>query len=239
MRKPILPQRYREAGHMKLIYQGKTKDVYENPDGTITLKLKDDATGKDGVFDPGENAVGLSIEGLGRESLKLSAYYFELLKSKNIPTHYLFSNLPAAEMTVLPAQMFGKGIEFICRLRADGSFLRRYGAYTSSGAELGFLVEVTIKDDHRQDPPITEDALAALRIMTFEEYKICKKLTQKTAWLISEDLRAKGLELFDIKFEFGKNGSDILLIDEISAGCMRVYKDGEIVKPMDLGGFII
>ncbi|MCL2038225.1 phosphoribosylaminoimidazolesuccinocarboxamide synthase, partial [Candidatus Saccharibacteria bacterium] len=60
---------------MKLIYSGKTKDVFENDDGQYVLKLKDDATGKDGVFDPGENSVALSIEGLGRGSLKLSKYF--------------------------------------------------------------------------------------------------------------------------------------------------------------------
>ena len=29
------------------------------------MKFKDDCTGKDGVFDPGENTVGLTIEGIG------------------------------------------------------------------------------------------------------------------------------------------------------------------------------
>ena len=36
---------------MKLIYKGKTKDVYELQNGNILLKFKDDVTGKDGVFD--------------------------------------------------------------------------------------------------------------------------------------------------------------------------------------------
>lgn len=44
---------------MKKIYQGKTKDVYELNDKEVLLKFKDDVTGKDGVFDPGQNQVGL------------------------------------------------------------------------------------------------------------------------------------------------------------------------------------
>ena len=224
---------------MKLIFQGKTKDVYENPDGTYTLKLKDSATGKDGVFDPGENAVGLSIEGLGRESLKLSKYFFEKLSVAGIPNHYVNSDIHAATMTVLPVQKFGMGVEFICRLKADGSFLRRYSAYTQRGAGLDYFVEATLKDDQRQDPPINEDALCALNIMTREEYKICKDLTQKTTKLIADELAAKGLELYDIKFEFGKNNGKVILKDEISAGCMRVYKDGSIVPPMELTGLIL
>ena len=224
---------------MKLIFQGKTKDVYENPDGTYTLKLKDTATGKDGVFDPGENAVGLSIEGLGRESLKLSKYFFEKLNASGIPSHYLDSNISAATMKVLPVQKFGMGVEFICRLKADGSFLRRYGAYTQRGEALDYFVEATLKDDQRQDPPINEDALCALNIMTREEYQTCKDLTQKITKLIADDLVAKGLDLYDIKVEFGKNNGKVILKDEISAGSMRVYKDGNFVPPMELAGLIL
>ena len=55
---------------MKKIYTGKTKDVYSLENGNVLLKFKDDCTGKDGVFDPGENTVGLTIEGIGKENLK-------------------------------------------------------------------------------------------------------------------------------------------------------------------------
>jgi len=224
---------------MKLLFQGKTKDVYQNPNGTYTLKLKDTATGKDGVFDPGENAVGLSIDGLGRESLKLSKYFFEMLTREGIPNHYVECDIQEATMTVRPAKVFGNGIEFICRLKADGSFLRRYGAYTYFGAELDYLVEVTIKDDERKDPPIIKDALVALNIMTQEEYQTCKALTKKITKLVAEDLAQKGLDLYDIKVEYGKKGDDIILMDELSAGSMRVYKSGKPVPPMELAGLIL
>ena len=224
---------------MKLIYQGKTKNVYENPDGTYTLKLKDDATGKDGVFDPGENTVGLSITGLGRESLKLTKYFFEKLADEGIPTHYLDCNIEDVTMRVKPATFFGNGLEFICRRKAAGSFIRRYGSYIKAGADLDYLVEVTLKDDARQDPPITKDTLVVLQIMTSEEYETCKTLTKTITQKIAADLSAKGMELQDIKFEFGKNNGEVLLIDEISGGCMRVYKDGEPLHPMDLTKFIL
>jgi len=224
---------------MKLIYEGKTKDVYENPNGTYTLKLKDTATGKDGVFDPGENTVGLSIDGLGRESLRLSAYFFEKLTQAGIPHHYIESDIEAATMTVHPAKAFGQGVEFICRRKADGSFLRRYGAYTQFGADLGHFVEVTIKDDLRSDPPINEDVLLILGIMTKEEYKACALLSKKTTQLVADILAQKGLELYDIKFEFGVSDGKIILIDEFSAGIMRAYKDGKAVPPMELARLIL
>ena len=224
---------------MRLIYRGKTKDVYENPDGSYTLKLKDEATGKDGVFDPGENAVGLSILGLGRASLRLTEYYFNKLTAADIPHHFLDCDIDEVTMRVRPATVFGRGLEFVCRRRAGGSFLRRYGAYVAPGADLGYFVEVTLKDDALGDPPITKDALALLGILSDEDYETCKALTRSIAQLVAEDLAAKGLDLHDIKFEFGKSGDEILLIDEISGGCMRVYKDSAPVPPMDLTNYIL
>jgi len=224
---------------MKLIYQGKTKDVYENPNGTYTLKLKDSATGKDGIFDPGENTVGLTIDGLGLESLRLTKYFFEKLDKAGIPNHYIGCDIESASMTVKPATHFGNGLEFICRVKADGSFVRRYGAYTQSGTELDYFVETTIKDDTRKDPPISKDALLILNIMTASEYETCKALTKKITKLIAEELSQKGLDLYDIKYEFGKNGNDIILIDEFSAGVMRVYKNSKPVPPMELGRLIL
>ena len=223
---------------MKLMYIGKTKNVYDLGNDTYCLKLKDDATGKNGLFDPGENAVGLSIEGLGRESLRMSAYFFELLKSKGIQTHYLSHNIDEISMNVTTAEVFGKGLEFVCRFVADGSFVKRYESYTTFGQKLDALVEVTLKDDSKNDPPITKDTLMELGIMTKAEYSECKDLTKKIARIIEKDLVSKGLSLHDIKFEFGKAAGGIILIDEISAGCMRVYKDGVIVEPMKLSQMI-
>ncbi|MBQ2307012.1 MAG: phosphoribosylaminoimidazolesuccinocarboxamide synthase, partial [Clostridia bacterium] len=61
----------------KLVYSGKTKDVFALPNGNYLLKFKDDCTGKDGKFDPGENSIGLTIEGVGDVNLRMTKYYFE------------------------------------------------------------------------------------------------------------------------------------------------------------------
>jgi len=221
---------------MKKIYTGKTKDVYELEDGNCLLKFKDDVTGENGIFDPGANTVGLSIEGAGLAGLKLTKFFFEKINSFGIPTHFISADLDNNSMTVRKATVFGKGLEVICRYKAVGSFLKRYGKYVEEGQDLDAFVEVTLKDDDRNDPPITEDALEMLGILSKEEYKILKILTQKIAGIVKEELAKKDLELFDIKFEFGRVGSDnhIALIDEISGGNMRAYKDGKRVEPLDL-----
>ena len=75
--------------NLKLLYTGKTKNVYELPNGNCLLLFKDDCTGKDGVFDPGENSVGLTIEGVGDVNLRMSIYYFEKINAAGIKTHYV------------------------------------------------------------------------------------------------------------------------------------------------------
>ncbi|MDR7075693.1 phosphoribosylaminoimidazole-succinocarboxamide synthase [Neobacillus niacini] len=221
---------------MKLTYSGKTKDVYALEDGNYLLQFKDDVTGVDGVFDPGANTVGLTIEGAGRAGLRLTKYFFEVLKEKGIPTHYIDADIEQATMTVKPAEVFGKGLEVICRYRAVGSFLRRYGLYAIEGQPLDAFVEVTIKDDDREDPPINQDALDMLGILTKDEYIVLKELTQQIGNVVKEELAKKDIELYDIKFEFGRTGEDkqIVLIDEISGGNMRAYKDGEYIEPLVL-----
>ena len=107
---------------MELILTGKTKNIYRLDDGNYRLLFKDDVTGQDGVFDPGANQVGLSIEGMGRAGLRLSEYFFQKIQDAGIPTHYISSDVDAATMVVRPATVFGKGLEVICRFRAVGSF---------------------------------------------------------------------------------------------------------------------
>jgi phosphoribosylaminoimidazole-succinocarboxamide synthase len=221
---------------MKLIYTGKTKDVYLQDDGNYLLKFKDDATGENGVFDPGANSVGLTIEGAGRAGLRLTQYFFEALHREGIPTHYISADIEQSTMIVKPAELFGQGIEIICRLRAVGSFLRRYGAYVQGGQPLDYFVEVTLKDDARHDPPISEDALHMLGILSHEEYAVLKELTRRITVIVKDELGRKGIELYDIKFEFGRVGPEkhIALIDEISGGNMRAYKDGRPLEPLEL-----
>lgn len=219
---------------MKHVYEGKTKTVYELENGNYLLKFKDDATGENGRFDPGANTVGLTIEGMGRGGLRLSDFFFKKIEAAGIPTHFISADIDDATMTVRPATAFGKGVEVICRFKAVGSFFRRYGAYAEEGSDLPAFAEVTLKDDDRGDPPITKDALAILNIMTASEYEELVDLTKRISNIIKDELAKKGAELFDIKLEFGKSGGRVILIDEISGGNMRVYKDGAAIDPLDL-----
>lgn len=219
----------------KLVYKGKTKDVFELENGNYLLKFKDDCTGKDGVFDPGENSVGLQIEGVGDVNLRMTDYFFQKVNAAGIKTHFVKANFEDTTMEVLPAKVFGHGLEVICRYKAVGSFFRRYGEYIEEGADLPAYVEMTFKNDEKGDPLVIKDALIDLNIMTGEQYDKIKEMTQAITKIVADDLKDKGLDLYDIKFEFGyaPDGS-VMLIDEIASGNMRVYKNGEYIDPMTL-----
>ena len=219
----------------KLVYTGKTKNVYALENGNYLLKFKDDCTGKDGVFDPGENSIGLTIDGVGDVNLRMSIYFFEKINAAGIRTHYVSADLENTTMEVLPAKVFGKGLEVICRHKAVGSFFRRYGEYIAEGADLPAYVEMTFKNDAKGDPLVTKDGLVVLGVMTEEQYDTIKEMTQKITQIVADEMAARGMVLYDIKFEYGYDADGkVMLIDEIASGNMRVYKDGQYIDPMTL-----
>ena len=219
----------------RLVYTGKTKNVYALENGNYLLKFKDDCTGKDGVFDPGENSIGLTIKGVGDVNLRMSIYFFEKINAAGIRTHFVSADLNDTTMEVLPAKVFGKGLEVICRYKAVGSFYRRYSDYVEEGADLPAYVEMTFKNDEKGDPLVTKDGLVVLGVMTEEQYDAIRDMTKQITKIVADEMAARGMVLYDIKFEYGYDAEGkVMLIDEIASGNMRVYKDGKYIDPMTL-----
>ena len=71
--------------------------------------------------------------------------------------------------------------------------------------------------------------------MTAQQYDDTKAMTQQITRIVADEMKARGLDLYDIKFEFGYDADgNVMLIDEIASGNMRVYKDGKYIDPMTL-----
>src|SRR5699024_19620 len=108
------------------------------------------------------------------------------------------------------------------------------------GQALHGFVEVTLKDDQRQDPPSNKDALLMLGILTEEEYDQLYQLTQKTAQIVKDELAKKDIEIYDTEFEVGKDQhGKVMLSDESSGRNMRAYKDGQSLDPITLSNIIV
>ena len=224
---------------MNTIYEGKTKNLVEE-DGKYFCLFKDTMTGTDGVFDTGGNQVAGEKEGAGAECLKVSKFFFEKINEAGVKTHYLGADLDKNLMEIEKCTVFGKGLEVITRFKAVGSFMRRYGLYATEGQDLDAYSEITLKDDGRDDPLITKEGLVALGILKAEEYDTIVEMNKKIANIVKDLLKEKGLDLYDIKFEYGRlEGSDeIVLIDEVSGGNMRAYHNGEYVEPLNVSKYL-
>lgn len=218
---------------MKLVYRGKTKDIYEAGANSLRMVFTDRVTKNDaGEIDPGGNRLAEeAVPGQGQACLIMSSAIFSEISAKNIAaTHMLAFDLSALTMDVLRARMFRPGLEWVARWVCTGSFLRRYAMVP--GVKDGLLLpspvfEITLKDDAAGDPLIVPSALVALGVV---DGKIMDDLLARNA-AVMEAIRsmfaARGLDLWDIKIEWGltEQGQPVI-IDEISPGCCRAFKAG-------------
>jgi phosphoribosylaminoimidazole-succinocarboxamide synthase len=228
-----------------LLYQGKSKNVYEITDGIhkgkYLLVFKDEATGyiENGkpVFDPGYDTVVGEIPGKGAIACRFATHFFRLLKEKGIPSHYI-DTVNENEMIVEPALSLGMpaaspefegsapllNLEFTWRNNATGSFWRRY-PFVLPCKNIHKVVEAWTKGD--VDVLISFEALEETGAMTREEINYTVELVQNIAEIVSEEFASKGLHVIDGKFELGrlKHGDGkIVIIDEISPDVLRVCK---------------
>ncbi len=209
--------------------EGKTKIVEVLDDQNVMLYFKDDITAGDGA----KHDV---LEGKGAICSEITSILMDYLNSKGIPTMFIEYVRPnkiiAKKLNMLP-------LEVIVRFKKSGSFIRRYGGVEGEVFETP-LVEFTYKSDMLHDPLVCVEHLEALKICDKEiAYKVIE-IAKDSARHLKEYFERSGLELWDMKFEFGlDNLNNVVLGDEISPDTMRLRKSGEIfdkdVYRKDLG----
>ena len=223
-----------------LIKQGKTKNVYQGPGGNIVLEFTDRVTGDaaSGELDPGGNDRLGEQPGKSELAFKIALHYFRLLQQRSLPTHFIDACDERRLLLARPSRMFGNGIEWIYRSVASGSFVRRYGMYIKEGAPILPYMETSLKDDERGDPFVTPQVLQLLGIMPQQAYDACVQLCSNVFALVASDMLSLGLALWDMKIELGLDADGrIMVIDEISPDCMRVYHGKYKVSGQELGEF--
>ena len=228
-----------------LVCRGKSKDVFRITGGAHKGKYRfvftDRGTGyfENGkpVFDPGYDVVVGEIPGKGAIACRFATYFFQLLKSKGVATHYI-DTISDNEMIVEPAIPLGMktqapafpgsaplaNLELTWRNTATVSFWRRYG-FLRPCKNLRRVVEAWTKGD--SDVLITMDALAETGALTRKEIGESVKLVQKIAAIVSQEFASRKLHVVDGKFELGRlkhRDGKIVLIDEISPDVLRVCR---------------
>lgn len=224
---------------MKTIYEGKTKTVLMNEETSgIYLHFKDDATGENGIFDPGSNTVGGSVQGKGKIGLKISKYFFELMEKNSIPTHYLGADIDNCLMQV--RHLTVPPLEFVLRYLTAGSMCRRFTIDEGIPFEPPYL-EVTLKDDAQGDPLISERLCIMKGILMEGQYKEALDILTKVGEVLKSELEKMELTLIDFKIEVGydENGK-IYVVDEITPDIWRVSdKNGKIPNQIDCAKLIL
>jgi len=219
---------------MEVIYEGKTKRVVVAGE-RVLFQFKDDVTGDaDGNINPGGNFIVGHVEGKGAASAKVAAFLFELLGKAGIETH--FRGLRSdTEIEVLRATRIP--LEVIYRAKAYGSFLTRYHGHVKQMSLLD-LIEFDLKDDALGDPLITPQAIVKLGIASASELQQIEAVTRKVASIVSKALAAHGLDVIDMKLEFGRVDGKLLMVDELSGDTMRVYDLAQkrLLNQMELAG---
>lgn len=200
----------------KLIYEGKSKRVYEKDENTILIEFKDDVTAMDG-------AIKANIKGKGIINARLSAYLFKFLEENSIKTHYLGYDgdrtIIAKKLTIIP-------IEVIVRNYAYGSLIKRMPLYKPLQRIDPPLIEFHFKDDSLHDPLILVEDIINTNLISKKELETIIDLSTKVNMLLRNLFSLKNLVLVDIKFEFGRDkNADIILADEISGDTFRVLDE--------------
>lgn len=224
---------------MKMLYEGKTKNVMlDEETGIVHLFFKDDATGENGVFDPGSNTVGGSVEGKGKVGLEVSKYFFELMEKNGIPTHYLGADVEQGLMKV--RNLTVPRLEFIVRYFTAGSMCRRFTLEEGIPFNPPYA-EVTLKDDIQGDPLISERICLMKGILKEGQYAEAQDVVLRVGEVLKEELASMNLQLIDFKIEVGYDETGkIFVADEITPDIWRVKDtEGNIPNQIDCAKLIL
>ncbi len=204
---------------MHVIYDGKTKRVFRAGDRMV-LQFKDTIIGDAaGNINPGGDFVVGRLDGKGVASAKVAAHFFNLIGAAGVATHFCGLRSGNEIEVTLTARI---PLEVIYRAKACGSFLARYRGHVESMAPLD-LVEFNLKDDALGDPLVTPHAIIKLGIASESELRQIEATARKVAALVVNALSGRGLELVDMKLEFGRSNGKVIMIDELSGDTMRIY----------------
>lgn len=203
-------------------YEGKAKRVTPQADGTAHIFYKDDAT----AFDGKRHEL---FPGKGVLNSQITERLFGHLEGEGIPTHHIGrvdeSTLSARLVDIIP-------IESVVRFKVAGSLQKRTGLDYLAECDPP-IVEFYYKRDDLGDPMINDDHVRRLELATPEECDTVRRLSVEAATVLRDLFTAAGIDLVDLKFEFGRTpDGEVILADEVSPDTCR-FRDVETGEILD------
>jgi phosphoribosylaminoimidazole-succinocarboxamide synthase len=197
----------------QLLYEGKSKRVYVKDENMLLMEFKDVVTALDGV-------KVSQAPGKGVLNAALSAFFFRLLESRGVNTHFISYDggrvLTVRRLKIVP-------VEVIVRNYAYGSLIKRLPLYKPLSKLGKPIVEYHYKSDELHDPLILPEDILNTGLMSEEELNTVNEVSLRVNEVLSSELVRYGLTLIDFKLEFGRDADGRLLVaDEISGDTIRV-----------------
>lgn len=203
--------------NQKSLYVGKVRDVYNIADEMLVMVVSDRISAFDVVLPKGIPFKGQILNTIAAKFLDATA---DIVPNWKIST--------PDPMVTLGRKCEPLKLEVIVRGYLAGSAWREYqsGARELCGVKLpeGMkendkfptpIITPTTKADEGHDENISKEEAIAQGIVSAEDYALLEKYAIALFQRGTEIAAKRGLILVDTKYEFGKIGNEIILIDEI------------------------
>lgn len=203
--------------NQKDMFVGKVRDVYNIADKVLVMVVSDRISAFDVVLPKGIPFKGQILNQIAAKFLDATA---DIVPNWKIST--------PDPMVTLGKRCVPLKLEVIVRGYLAGSAWREYqaGARELCGVKLpeGMkendkfpkpIITPTTKADEGHDENISKEEAIAKGIVSREDYELLEKYALALFQRGSEIAAKRGLILVDTKYEFGKDGDKIILIDEI------------------------
>ena len=196
--------------------EGKTKIIYENPadPSTVYMVFKDDITAGDGV----KHDV---IEGKALIDWQTNRDIFAYLNRAGVRTHYVES--PQEKVTLVKKLDRKINLEVVTRRVAAGSIVK-WGDAAEGTRYDPVITQFHYKDDPLHDP-LLDDAYINYIIQAKggTEYAQMRELNAQVLLQLEEAFAHFGVQLIDLKLEYGIIDGEVYVIDEITGGSLRLW----------------
>jgi len=207
---------------LKFLRSGKVKDIYELPDDNLLFHFSDRVSAFDVKFtDP--------IPRKGEVLCKFAEFWFNNLPIKN---HYIRTQakdkIVVKKMQMIPIECVVRGYFYgsLVQRWQDGQVKIPSGSDTRMAAKLSEpLFDPTTKSE-THDIPITKKDVLDRKLMMPSEYDWLEQTSIQIYEKMVKISDKTGFILADLKLEFGKIGSEIILGDSIGPDEYRMWPKG-------------
>lgn len=201
----------------ELVFDGNEKQVFATEDPHKVIFHYKDVT-------LAYNSIKRArFEGKGIITNRISALLLGYLNQNGVRTHFIEQ---AGEREQLCRKIEVIPIEVFWRKRIAGTLAVRLGV------EDGFcpgntIVDLQYNEDALDNPIINKHHAVALGLASYEELDIMVAVARKAGSLLERLFHEAGIELVDMKLEFGRTSDtgELILSDEISPDTCRLWDE--------------